>query len=252
MKKKGKYYKLNSKKIPKHIAIIMDGNRRWAAKRGLSPTQGHEAGVKNLNKIVDHCRNLGVKHITVYALSTENWRKRAKSEVKGIFALLIKICKEKKQDYQKKGIKFFVLGNFQAFPLKVRRAIGEIVKIVKKNELIKFNVALNYGGRDEIIRAIKNIIKDEVPSSKINEKLVSKYLYTNGQPDPDLIIRTGGEIRVSNFLLWQSSYSELYFTDTLWPAFGPKKLEKAILDYQNRDRRFGGDSKKITKSGSQK
>jgi len=251
MKTKGKYYNLDSNKIPKHIAIIMDGNRRWAAKRGLSPTEGHEAGVKNLSKIVDHCRDLGIKHITVYALSTENWRKRAKSEVKGIFNLLLKIIKEKKQDYQKRGIKFFVLGNFQAFPYKVRRAISEIVKIVKKNEIIKFNVALNYGGRDEIIMAIKKIIKDGVPASKINEKLISKYLYTKGQPDPDLVIRTGGEIRVSNFLLWQLSYSELYFTDTLWPDFGPKKLEKAILEYQNRNRRFGGDTKP-TKSGSQK
>jgi undecaprenyl diphosphate synthase len=251
MKLKGKYYSLDSSKIPKHVAIIMDGNRRWAAKRNLTPTEGHAAGVKNLNNIVDYCKELGVKHITVYALSTENWRKRAKSEAKGIFSLLLKIIKEKRQDYQEKGVKFFVLGNFQAFPLKVRRAIGEIAKIVKKNEIIKFNVALNYGGRDEIIMAIKSIVKDGVPASKINEKLVSKYLYTNGQPDPDLVIRTGGEIRISNFLLWQLSYSELYFTNTLWPDFGPKKLEKAILEYQNRDRRFGGDAKP-TRSGSRK
>ncbi len=243
MKSKGKYYNLDANKIPKHVAIIMDGNRRWAAKKGLSSVKGHEAGSNNLDKVVEHCKNLGIKHFTVYALSTENWHKRAKSEVMGIFGLIIKIVKEKKEDYQKRRIKFFVLGNFQAFPLKVKRAISEILKIVKKNELIKFNVALNYGGRDEIIMAIKKIVKDGVPASRINEKLISKYLYTNGQPDPDLLIRTGGEVRISNFLLWQLSYSELYFTNTLWPDFGPKNLEKAIFEYQNRDRRFGGDTK---------
>jgi len=233
------YYKLDPSRIPRHVAIIMDGNRRWAAARNLSSKEGHQAGAKNLSDIVEHCRKLGIKHLTVYALSTENWRKRAKEEIKGIFDLLVKIVKEKKEEYQKKGIKFFVLGNFQAFPLRVRRAIKAILGVVKKNELLKFNVALNYGGRDEIIEAIKKIIEDGVPASKVNEDLVAKYLYTNGQPDPDLIIRTGGEIRVSNFLLWQLSYSELYFTDILWPDFGPKELEKAIREYQARQRRFG-------------
>jgi len=235
----GQFYKLDQKKIPQHIAIIMDGNRRWAKAKNLTFTKGHQAGAKNLIKLVDHCEKIGVKHLTIYALSTENWRKRTKQEVEGIFNLLIKITKEKKEDYKKRGIKFFVLGNFQAFPLKVRKAIQEIVNIVKKHERFKFNVALNYGGRDEIVRAVQNIVKDGVKPGKINEKLVEKYLYTNGQPDPELVIRTGGEIRISNFLLWQLSYSELYFTNTLWPAFGPKQLEKAIKEYQKRDRRFG-------------
>ncbi len=238
-KKIGQYYQLDPKKIPQHIAIIMDGNRRWAKKKGLTPSEGHKEGAKNLIGLVDHCEKIGVKHLTIYALSTENWKKRAKQEVEGIFNLLIKITKEKKEDYQKRGIKFFVLGNFQAFPLKVRRAIQEIVNIVKKHERFKFNVALNYGGRDEIVRAVQNIVKDGIKPGKINEKLIAKYLYTNGQPDPDLVIRTGGEIRISNFLLWQLSYSELYFTDTLWPSFGPKKLEAAIKEFQERGRRFG-------------
>jgi len=231
--------KIDPKNLPQHIAIIMDGNRRWAAARGLSPSEGHQAGAQNLEKIVNHCRDLGVKHITVYALSTENWRQRSAQEVKGIFNLLIKIVKEKREEYRRSGIRFFVLGNFQAFPLKVRDAIKKIMDIVLDKERIKFNVALNYGGRDEIVNAIKNIVKDGVKPSQINEKLISDYLYTKGQPDPDLIIRPGGEYRLSNFLLWQMSYAELYFTNILWPDFNPKQLDKAIVWYQQRHRRMG-------------
>ena len=231
--------KIDPKKLPRHIAIIMDGNRRWARRHGLPIAKGHQAGSENLENIVKHCRQIGIKHVTVYALSTENWKKRSAAEVKGIFKLLIHAAKTKTKEYQKSGIRFFVLGNFQAFPFKVRDAIKKMLNIVLDKERIKFNVALNYGGRDEIVNAIKNIIKDGVPAGKINEKLVSKYLYTNGQPDPDLIIRPGGEFRLSNFLIWQMSYAELYFTDTLWPDFGPKQLEKAIHWYQQRDRRKG-------------
>lgn len=231
--------KLDPTNLPQHIAIIMDGNRRWAAAKNLSPSDGHKAGAQNLEKIVDHCNQIGIKYITVYALSTENWRLRSAKEVKGIFDLLLKIVKEKRQEYKKSGVKFFVLGNFQAFPLKVRKAIKKIMDMVLDTERIKFNVALNYGGRDEIVTAIKNIIKDGVKPSQVNEELVSKYLYTTGQPDPDLVIRPGGEFRLSNFLLWQSSYAELYFTDILWPDFGPKQLDKAIIWYQQRHRRLG-------------
>lgn len=239
LKSIGDFYKLDPEVIPQHIGIILDGNRRWAKAKGLSVTKGHEAGAKNLIAIVNHCRKIGVKHLTVYALSTENWHKRAKEEVRGIFNLLIRTAKEKKEEYRKKGIKFFVLGNFQAFPFKVKRAIEEILKIVISKERLKFNVALNYGGRDEIIRAIQRIVKDKIDPSKIDEQLVASYLDTKGQPDPDLIIRPGGEFRLSNFLIWQMSYAELYFTDTLWPDFGPKQLEKAIFDFQTRQRRFG-------------
>lgn len=231
--------KIDPNNLPQHIAIIMDGNRRWAVARGLKPTDGHKAGAQNLEKIVEYCRQIGVKHLTVYALSTENWKKRSAQEVKGIFDLLVNIVKTKKEEYQRSGIKFFVLGNFQAFPFKVKNAIKSVMDIVLDNERVKFNVALNYGGRDEIVNAIKQIIKDKVPAQKINEKLVSEYLYTKGQPDPDLIIRPGGEFRLSNFLLWQMSYAELYFTDTLWPDFTPKKLEQTIYWYQQRSRRHG-------------
>jgi len=231
--------KLDQKKIPQHVAIIMDGNRRWAALRGKTVNEGHEAGAKNLERIVKHAKDLGIKYLTVYTLSTENWRKRSKEEVKGIFDLLVRIAKEKKEEYKKQGIKMFVLGNFQAFPRKVARIIREMLKIVLRNERMKVNLALNYGGRDEIVQAVREIIKEGIPPEKVNEELISQHLYTNGQPDPDLIIRTGGEIRLSNFLLWQMSYSELYFTDTLWPDFGPKEFDKAIGEYQQRQRRFG-------------
>jgi len=231
--------KLDPTNLPKHIAIIMDGNRRWAAAKNLSSSDGHQAGAENLEKIIDHCKEIGITHLTVYALSTENWKKRSATEVKGIFNLLLKIIKTKREEYKKSGIKFFVLGNFQAFPLKVRQGIKKIMDMILDQECLKFNVALNYGGRDEIITAIQNIIKDGVKPSQVNEELVSKYLYTTGQPDPDLVIRPGGEFRLSNFLLWQSSYAELYFTDILWPDFTPKKLDEAIIWYQQRHRRMG-------------
>jgi undecaprenyl diphosphate synthase len=231
--------KIDPTKLPKHIAIIMDGNRRWARKNGLSDSKGHEAGSENLQNIVEYCRDIGIKNLTVYALSTENWRKRSPEEVKGLFNLLIRIVKEKAEQYRKSGIKFFVIGNFQAFPFKVKEAIKKILKMTVVEEKIQFNMALNYGGRDEIITAIKRIVTDKIPANKIDEKLVSNYLYTKDQPDPDLIIRPGGEFRLSNFLLWQMSYAELYFTDILWPDFTPKELEKVIIWYQNRERRMG-------------
>jgi len=231
--------KLDMVNIPQHIGIIMDGNRRWAAKKGLTINQGHEAGTKALEKIIEHCLELEVKTLTVYTLSTENWRKRTKEEVRGIFELLVRFVKEKKEKYAKSGVKVGILGDFQAFPRKVVKALGEILKIVKKHERLKVNIALNYGGRDEILRAVRKIISQRIPPKKINEENFGKFLYTNGEPDPDLIIRTAGEMRVSNFLLWQMSYSELYFTDTLWPDFDEVELDKAIFEYQKRRRNFG-------------
>jgi undecaprenyl diphosphate synthase len=231
--------KIDQDNLPKHIAIIMDGNRRWAREHNLPDSKGHEAGAANLQKIVEYCRDIGIKHLTVYALSTENWRKRSPLEVKGIFGLLMRIVKTKAEEYQRSGIKFFVLGNFQAFPFKVKNAIKKILALAIVDEKIQFNVALNYGGRDEIVNALKKIIEDDVPAKKITEELISSYLYTKDQPDPDLVIRPGGEFRLSNFLLWQMSYAELYFTDVLWPDFTPKKLEETLHWYQQRQRRMG-------------
>ncbi len=252
MDRKTSQIKLDSKRIPKHIGIIMDGNRRWAAKKGLTAIQGHEAGVQALVKIVEHCLELGVETLTIYALSTENWRKRAKKEVEGIFSLLVRAVAEKKEEYKKKGVKLAILGNFQAFPRKVVRAIEEMMSIVKTHERLKVNVALNYGGRDEILRAVKKIADQKISPKKINEKMFGKLLYTNDTPDPNLIIRTGGQVRLSNFLLWQASYSELYFTDTLWPDFSPAKLDKAIVEYQKRTRRFGGGKFEVYKRSAKK
>lgn len=231
--------KIDPTKLPKHIAIIMDGNRRWARQHNLPDGKGHEAGSENLQNIVEYCRDIGIKNLTVYALSTENWRKRSPEEVRGLFSLLIKLVRDKAEQYRKSGIKFFVLGNFQAFPFKVRDAIKKIIKMAVVEEKIQFNVALNYGGRDEIVTAIRQIVRDKIPANKIDEELVSSYLYTKDQPDPDLIIRPGGEFRLSNFLLWQTSYAELYFTDILWPDFTPKELEKVLIWYQDRERRMG-------------
>ncbi|MFZ2152654.1 MAG: polyprenyl diphosphate synthase [Microgenomates group bacterium] len=231
--------KIEPDKLPQHIAIIMDGNRRWAKQNNFDPSKGHEAGAANLQKIVEYCRDIGVKHLTVYALSTENWRLRSPLEVRGLFNLLIKVVKTKAEEYQRSGIKFFVLGNFQAFPHKVKEAIKKILSLAIVKEKIQFNIALNYGGRDEIVHALKKIIQDKVPENKIDENLISSYLYTKNQPDPDLIIRPGGEFRLSNFLIWQMSYAELFFTNILWPDFTPRELEKAIYWYQQRDRRMG-------------
>ena len=206
---------------------------------GRDADYGHEQGTKNAEKIVDYARRLGVKYLTLYTLSTENWRERSKKEVKGIFDLLVNIVRSKKEEYRNRGIKLFVLGNFQAFPRRVVRAIEEMLKIVLRHERMRVNVALNYGGRDEIVMAIKKIIEKKIPADKINEETVSQHLYTNGQPDPDLIIRTGGQLRLSNFLIWQMSYAELYFTDVLWPDFGSHEFDKAIAEYQKRARNFG-------------
>ena len=225
--------------IPSHIAIIMDGNRRWARKRGLTVTEGHKAGVEAFKEIVDHCEKLGIKTLTIYTLSTENWRKRAKKEVRGIFNLLIKLVKEKKKEYKKRGIKVAALGDITQFPNRVRKAIEEITKIVIKNETMRVNLALNYGGRDEIVRAVQKIVKEGLKPEEVDETVIANHLYTNGQPDPDLVIRPGGEQRLSNFLLWQMSYSEIYFTDVLWPDFTPKELDKALAEYTKRQRRFG-------------
>ena len=225
--------------IPQHIAIIMDGNRRWAKSKKLTPGEGHKAGVKNLEDIMNHCLNIGIKYLTVYALSTENWKKRSPEEVKGIFDLLVYLVTNNFQKYSKAGIRLNILGNFTVFPDYVIQAINKALSIKIDNPKLVMNIALNYGGRDELINTFKKLIDNKIPSDQITEELISKNLYTLNQPEPELIIRPGGEFRLSNFLLWQSSYSELFFTDILWPDFTPKELEKTIYWYQQRNRRMG-------------
>ena len=230
---------LSSDNIPSHIAIIMDGNRRWARERGFPDIKGHEEGAYTFEKNVEAAEQLGVKTITVYALSTENLKERAKREVVGLFNLMRSGYQTKIKKMMQNGVRVSVIGEAEGLPATIKRIIEEIRKTYIKNESIKLNIALNYGGKKELVEAIKDIVKSGIDVNKINDELIAKHLYTEGQRDPDLVIRTGGRIRLSNFLLWQTAYSELYFTQTLWPDFGPSDLKKAIDWYQTQKRNFG-------------
>ncbi len=231
--------KLNKDNIPAHIAIIMDGNRRWARGKNLSDIKGHERGAEVLENIVDSAEKIGVKTITVYALSTENIKERAKREVLGLFNLMRKAYHNRLKKMMQKGVRVTILGEAQGLPGTIKKLINQIKRVYIKNESIKLNIALNYGGKKELVRAIKDIVKKGIDIKRINEELVEKHLYTANQPDPDLVIRTGGRSRLSNFLLWQTAYSEFYFTRTLWPDFNEKELKKAIDWYQLQKRNFG-------------
>lgn len=225
--------------MPSHIAIIMDGNRRWARVRNLPEGKGHEAGSEALEKIIEEASRLGVKTITVYALSTENIKERARREVLGLFGLMKRGYNTKLKKMMKNGVRVDILGELNGLPRTIRMIIEEVKKTYIKNESIRLNIALNYGGKRELIEAVKGIVKEGVDINKISEKTIDRHLYTNGQNDPDLVIRTGGHIRLSNFLLWQTAYSELYFSKKLWPDFGPKDLEEAVAWYQSQKRNFG-------------
>ncbi len=230
---------LNKKKIPKHIAFIMDGNGRWAKGKKLSRSDGHKAGVKTANLVSKCSRYLGVKHITLYAFSSENW-KRPVSEINTLMDLLHDNILNNNKMLFENDIKFNVIGNISKLPIKLKSAIEDLIEKSKNHKSMEIILALNYGSRSEIVRAVKRIIQDGVSEKNINEKTIKKYLYTAGIEDPQLIIRTSGEQRLSNFLLYQAAYSEFYFSDIHWPDFCVKEYLKSILDYQNRDRRFGG------------
>ncbi len=231
-----------------HIAIIMDGNGRWAKKRGLSRIEGHREGAKNVKRIAEACIKYGVKYLTLYAFSTENW-KRPKREVNALMRLLSNFIREEKEELLKDNIRILVSGEIEQLPGYLKKDIKNIIKESAKNERLIINIALNYGARYEILRAVKNIIKDvknkKLKLERLNEQIFSNYLY-NGDilPEPDFLIRTSGELRISNFLLWQIAYTEFYFTKTLWPDFDGKKLKRAIDRYYKRDRRFGGIEEK--------
>lgn len=230
---------LDKNNIPKHIAVIMDGNRRWARSRNLPDIKGHQAGTEALERIVEAASQLGVKTMTVYALSTENITERAKREIKGLFDLIRSGYQTKLKRMMANGVKIDVLGEEDGLPSFIKRIINQIKKTYIENESIKLNIALNYGGKKELVEAIKDLLKDGIDINKVNEEAVAKKLYTAGQDDPELVIRTGGKIRLSNFLLWQTAYSELYFTTTLWPDFDADELKKAIKWYQKQRRNFG-------------
>jgi undecaprenyl diphosphate synthase len=225
--------------IPQHIAIIMDGNRRWARGKELPDIEGHRAGSDALEKIVEAAGKMGIKTVTVYALSTENLKERAKRELTGLFNLIRSGYQTKLKRMMQNGVRVAIVGESDGLPGAIKRIINQLRNTIIENESIKLNIALNYGGKREVVEAFRDMIKDGIDLTKVDEATVDKYLYTTGQPDPDLVIRTGGRIRLSNFLLWQTAYSELYFTKVLWPDFSPKQLEKAVKWYSEQKRNFG-------------
>ena len=236
--------KFNEENMPQHIAIIMDGNRRWARAKGKPAAFGHKEGAKTLEKIVRYANKIGLKYITVYAFSTENW-KRAEEEVNALMALLQSYLDDYSKRADSENIKVKILGDITALSPKMQKSIKECMERTKENTGVTFNIALNYGGRDEIVKAVKAIAEkvknDEIELENINEELITNNLYTKGQPDPDLVIRTSGEIRLSNFLPWQVVYSEFIFIDKNWPDFNEEDLDNAIIEYQRRHRKFGAN-----------
>ena len=234
---------MNTENMPKHIAIIMDGNRRWARERGLEPKQGHKEGAKTLEKIVRYAKKIGLKYITVDAFSTENW-KRSEDEVGALMILLQRYLDNYSKRADTENIKVKVLGDITRLSEGMQKSIKKCMERTKNNTGVTFNIALNYGGRNEILSAVKNIAY-EVKNGNINveeitEDTISNNLYTAGEPDPDLLIRTSGELRLSNFLLWQLAYTEFLFIDKNWPDFSEEDINEAIEVYQKRNRKFGG------------
>lgn len=242
--------KIDKNKLPKHIAIIMDGNGRWAQKKGNSRIFGHKNGVKAVKETVEGAGELGVKYLTLYAFSTENW-KRPKQEVDALMSLLVATINSETDTLIKNNVRLLTIGNMDDLPNDVNRNLQELKEKTAKNTGLSLILALNYSARWEILNAVKNILtqmhKQPVNIENIENDFFEQYLYTSGIPDPDLLIRTSGEYRISNFLLWQIAYTELYFTDVLWPDFRKKDLYHAILDYQKRERRFGKISEQIKK-----
>lgn len=230
-------------KVPHHVAIVMDGNGRWARERNLPRLAGHNAGMKALKEIVKRSSTLGLKHLTVYAFSTENW-KRPGEEVGGIFKILVYYVDKELTELHENNVKVSVMGEYKMLPDDAVQKLEEALERTKDNTGLNFHIALNYGSRDEILRAVKDIAGDAVSGKiqpdDISTEMFSRYFYTKDIPDPDLVIRTSGEKRLSNFLLWQSAYSEFVFSDIYWPDFTPERLEEAIDEYNKRIRRFGG------------
>ena len=239
---------INKDNLPKHLAIIMDGNGRWAKQKGLLRAFGHESGTKAVRETVETCAKLGIENLTLYAFSTENWN-RPKLEVDTLMKLLIKSLKNELKTLMNNNIKLNTIGNFEKLPSSAQKELSQVISQTKDNDRMTLTLALSYGSREEIVSAIKQIslkVKNNIISeSAIDESIINQHLYTQNLPDVDLLIRTSGEHRISNFLLWQIAYAELYFTDVLWPDFREKDLYEAIISYQKRERRFGKTSEQI-------
>lgn len=238
-----KQKELTFEKVPRHIAIIMDGNGRWAKARMLPRMAGHRAGAENLRRIITACVDFGVRYLTIFAFSTENW-KRPADEVNGLMEIFADLLEKEVPKLHAQGVQIRHLGSIKELNPTLQRKLQNAIQTTQKNEQLILSIALNYGGRDEIIHAVKEIVKKGTPADAIDEQTIKDHLYTRGMPDPDLVIRTSGELRTSNFLLWQTAYSEWLFTETYWPDFNKDHLQKAILEYGTRSRRFGGRTKK--------
>lgn len=239
---------INTSTLPKHLAIIMDGNGRWAKQKGLIRALGHEGGTKSVKVTVETCAKLGIENLTLYAFSTENWN-RPKLEVETLMKLLISSLKKEIKTLQANNIKLNAIGNLTNLPLKVQKELQEVIDKTSENTRMTLTLALSYGAREELIQAVKKIsnkVKNNIISEEaIDESIINQHLYTHNLPDVDLVIRTSGEHRISNFLLWQIAYAEFYFTEVLWPDFTEKDLYEAIISYQKRERRFGKTSEQI-------
>ena len=225
--------------LPRHVAIILDGNGRWAEKRGLSRIEGHQAGVRNVRPILESLNDYGIEYVTLYAFSTENWN-RPEDEVSGLFRLLEGIIDKEARALHENGVRIRHIGSLENLSATLQKSIKKAADLTADNKGMTLGVALNYGGREEILHAVRRMMEDSVPVENIDERLFGEYLYTADFSDVDLVIRTGGEIRTSNFLIWQAAYSEYYFTPVLWPDFNEDELEQALLAYSRRQRRFGG------------
>ena len=224
--------------IPHHVGVIMDGNGRWAQEHGLPRLEGHRAGTENIRRVLRSCGEHGIKIVTIYAFSTENWF-RPSDEVRGLIRILERVLENEVENLHQEGVKLRHVGELEGLPDRLRKAVLDAIELTKDNDRLILNVAFNYGGRAEILRAARRLLEDNTDPNEIDEELFGDYLYTAGLPDPDLIIRTGGEMRLSNFLIWQSAYAEYYSTPTFWPDFDKEELTKALRAYARRERRFG-------------
>ncbi len=224
--------------LPEHVAIIMDGNGRWAQQRHLPRLAGHRAGVRNMHRIVRACVDIGIPMLTVYAFSTENWG-RPIEEVEGLMEIFADASERETRNLHRNGVRIKHIGSLDNVPLAQRRAILKAVELTKDNQRLQLNVAFNYGGRDEVVRAVREIVASGLAPEDVTEEAIARRLFTSGMPDPDLVIRTAGEMRLSNFLIWQASYSEYYFSDKTWPDFGEEEFRSALEAYAARRRKFG-------------
>jgi undecaprenyl diphosphate synthase len=231
-------------RIPRHVAIIMDGNGRWAISRGLPRLAGHKAGTENLRRIIRATVEFGIKYLTIYAFSTENWG-RPPEEVQGLLSILEDVIDRELAELNKEGVQLRHIGRLEKLSANLQKKVVHAMEFTRNNDRLILNIAWNYGGRAEIVQAIKRMIKDGVDPNAVTDDLVSQYLYTAGVPDPDLVIRTSGELRISNFLIWQAAYSEWIFTPTYWPDFDKEEYRRAIEAFAQRDRRYGGVSNTV-------